>query len=119
MKINRPKNTKERGVIEFVVYKEKSSFVGVCLTFDIVEEGKNPTLLLESLKEAADLHLEVVRAENMSDDLLNRHAPAEYWQIYFEALKNAKKFPLDSFPMVSPYSSAISSNTLKTPTTAR
>ena len=41
MKIERPKNTKKEGTVEIFVYKEGNVFVGVCLTFDIVEEGKN------------------------------------------------------------------------------
>ena len=45
--IKRSKNTKENGTIEYIVYEEGKNFVGVCLTFDIVEEGENPTELLK------------------------------------------------------------------------
>lgn len=90
MRIQRPLNTKNKGTIEFLVYKEGKSFVGVCLTFDIVEEGSNPEKLMESIQEAAEGHLEVVRAKNMSDDLLNRYAPKEYWDIYYKVIKDIK-----------------------------
>ncbi|HEY9583675.1 MAG TPA: hypothetical protein VJI66_01775 [Candidatus Paceibacterota bacterium] len=98
MNIKRPKNTKEKGVIEFMVYKEGKTFVGVCLTFDIVEEGNDPHKLMESIKEAAQLHLEVVRELGWSDKLLNRYAPEEYWKKYFQAISSTKK------PILSPYS---------------
>ena len=109
MRIERPKNTKESGIIEFLTYKEGDAFVGVCLTFDIVEEGTDPVELAKSLKEAAELHLETVIKNNLPDDLLNRYAPEEYWKKYFEATANIKNDsePINGFPVVSPYSSAI------------
>lgn len=87
MNIVRPKNTKERGLIEYFMYKDGGKFVGVCLTFDIVEEGQDPVALMKSIEEASALHLEVVIKERMSDDLLNRYAPSAYWSKYFQALK--------------------------------
>jgi predicted RNase H-like HicB family nuclease len=109
MSVIRPKNTKERGVMEFLAYKEGTSFVGVCLTLDIVEEGSDPVELMRSLKEAAELHVETVVKHNLSDDLLNRHAPAKYWKRYFAAaahIKNGGR-AIENFPVVSPYSSGL------------
>lgn len=112
--INRPKNTKESGVIEFLVYKEKEAdtFVGVCLTFDIVEEGNNPKELMKSIREAAELHLETVIKNNMSDALLNRYAPDEYWHKYLEAMKRLHKPSLTKASgleslVVSPYHKSV------------
>lgn len=90
MRIERPKNTKEKGTIEFLVYKKGKTFIGVCLTFDIVEESDNPEKLMESIQKAAQGHLKVVREKNMSDDLLNRYAPKEYWDIYYKAIEDIK-----------------------------
>ena len=105
MNIQRPKNTKERGTIECLVYKEGKTFVGVCLTFDIVEEGDNPTELMRSIKEAAELHLETVIRNNLTDDLLNRYAPEKYWKKYFETAKKIEKPSFSSINSltVSPY----------------
>src|SRR3989338_6791081 len=102
MKIERPKNTKDRGTMEFLVYKEGKTFVGVCLTFDIVEEGDNAEKLMESIQEAALGHLEAVRGLNFPDALLNRYAPKEYWDIYYKAIgdiqsKKAIKSPFSFF----------------------
>lgn len=105
MKIRRPKNTKERGTIECLVYKENNTFVGVCLTFDIVEEGDNPTELMKNVREAAELHLETVIRNNLTDELLNRYAPEEYWLKYFAAAKKIEKPSLTGTNslIVSPY----------------
>ena len=66
-------NTKERGRLNILIYKEKESedYVAVCLNFDIVEHGKNPIELKKSIEEAALCHLEAVRKQNLSDDYLN------------------------------------------------
>ncbi len=108
--IIRPRNTKEKGLIEALVYKEGDSYIGVCLTFDIVEEGSDPVALAESIKEAARLHLETVIKNNLSDELLNRYAPEEYWKKYFEAAKEMQErnSKIRSFPIVSPYSQGLS-----------
>ena len=101
--IKRPKNTKKEGIIEYIVYKEGKSYIGVCLTFDIVEEGKNPTELAKSIKEAAKLHLETVIKNKLSDNLLNRYAPKEYWDKYFDSAKKLEKSTTNAFPIRSPY----------------
>lgn len=91
MSIERPRNTKKSGYIELFAYQEGDRFIGVCLTFDIVEEGKNIEKIMKSLNEAALLHLKVVQKKNLSDDLLNRYAPEEYWSKYFEFLKELQR----------------------------
>lgn len=82
----RVKNTKNGGLLEFLVYPEKGNYVGVCLTLDIVEEGKDPARLMESIQGAAFGHVLLVVKKNLGDDLLNRPAPDQYWEKYFAAL---------------------------------
>lgn len=77
-------NTKEKGLIHFVIFPQKRQFIGVCLDFNIIEEGENPQKLIESLEETASGHIEVVIGENLSDELLNRRAPKKYWDKYKE-----------------------------------
>lgn len=109
MNIQRTKNTKKSGTMEFLVFSDGPKYVGVCLTFDIVEEGIDPVGLMKSLKEAAELHLETVVKNNLPDELLNRYAPDEYWEKYFEAARQIENRPTPSsgFLTVSPYSSAM------------
>jgi predicted RNase H-like HicB family nuclease len=79
--MNQTKNTKEKGVIEFIVFpdKKEKKYVGVCLTFDLLEEGETLEEVRYSIIEASKLHLETVIKNNLSEDLLNRKAPKEYW----------------------------------------
>ncbi|MEK7541889.1 MAG: hypothetical protein AAB533_03515 [Patescibacteria group bacterium] len=83
----RVKNTKERGLLEFLVYPERGKYVGVCLTLDIIEEGRDPAKLLKSIQEAATSHVLFVIKKNLGDELLNRPAPEEYWERYFKAME--------------------------------
>lgn len=98
MKIVRPKNTKRRGLMEFLFYRQGSRYIGVCLTFNILEEGKDLELLKRSVEEAARLHLIAVIKKNLSDDLLNRHAPKKYWEKYFVAQKQLARERAEVMP---------------------
>ena len=82
-------NTKKQGVVKFLIYRDKgdSMSTAVCLTFDIVEHGKDLEELKNSIEEAARIHLESVVANKLNDGLLNRSAPQKYWKILFEAME--------------------------------
>lgn len=84
-------NTKQSGTLEFLVFSVDKKFIGVCLTLDIVEEGNDPTNLMESIKEAAEGHVRLVQEKNLDDSLLNRSAPEEYWKLYYQVLDSLKK----------------------------
>ena len=86
-------------------YPKTQKYFGVCLTFDIVEEGDNPTELMRSVREAAELHLETIIRNNLTDELLNRYAPEEYWLKYFATAKKIERPALASTNSltVSPY----------------
>jgi len=93
-------NTKEKGIYKFFIYPEKPKhYIGVCLTLDIVEEGPDPRVLLNSLIEAMIGHVKTVIKENLGEELLNRPAPQEYWDKYerfkefVEKKKEMKKIP--------------------------
>ncbi len=82
-------NTKQKGVIKFLIYRGDgdSMYTAVCLTFDIVEHGKDLEELKKSIEEAARTHLESVIKNKLDDSLLNRSAPQKYWKILFEAME--------------------------------
>jgi len=108
MKIERPRNTKKSGTVEFLFYPEKGRFIGICLTFDIIEEGKDLSELRRNLEKATRLHLETVVKKGLSDDLLNRYAPEKYWNKYFEIQKeyaraHAEKSLKNSLTQALPY----------------
>jgi len=86
-------NTKQEGLYEFFVYpnpRKREAFLGVCLTLNIVDEGKNAHKLINNIVDAALGYIKVIQKENLSDELLNRPAPKKYWDKYkkFKHLKN-------------------------------
>lgn len=74
-------NTKKQGVLQFLVFKEKEDFVGVCLNLNIIEYGNNPEKLMKSIVEAAQSLIEGVKSKKLPDDCLNQPAPLKYWKI--------------------------------------
>lgn len=80
-------NTKERGIISFLFFREKKNYIGICLSFNIIEEGSDFEMVKKHLITSTKLHLETVYEKNLSDDLLNRHADKKYWEIYWKAKK--------------------------------
>lgn len=80
--VKRPWNTKHKGLIEFLIFREGPQYVGVCLTFDIVVEDSSRESVEKGIEDAAKLHLRVVQKKRLPDELLNRHAPKEYWDRY-------------------------------------
>lgn len=68
--------------MHFLYIKEGKNILGVCLDFNIVEEGKNLSEVKKHLETAAALHLQTVREKKLSDDLLNRRAPEKYWRLF-------------------------------------
>lgn len=81
------KNTKKIGQATVFIYPEGKKFVGVCLEFGIIEEHKNLDVLRHNIREAVEGYIEAVVKNNLSEDLLNRHAPKEYWNRFFNYLK--------------------------------
>lgn len=84
--------------MEFFAYQEQDRVIGICLTFNIIEEGKSLDEVMKSVVEAAWLHLRVVVRKNLSDDLLNRYAPKEYWEKYFNLQKQLAKQKTEILP---------------------
>lgn len=100
------RNTKKKGKFTLFVYPEKPNYyVGVCLEFDLIQEGKSPIETMERIKEATINYLKTVIEFNMSDDLLNQPAPMKYWEKYRKLLKKeteatkerAKGIPWEEF----------------------
>lgn len=83
-----------------IAYQEKdSSFTGVCLDLDIVEES-HATLqeAILSINDAIDSHIQVARKLGFPKELISRPAPKEYWE-KLEEIANPKtqKLPFDTF----------------------
>lgn len=75
-------NTKEKGEIGFILFKEDQDYVAVCLNFNLVEYGKNPKELEKSIEEAALSYLEAVNKKGLPDDYLNVGTEQKYLDIF-------------------------------------
>jgi len=96
-------NTKERGVFHFIITKHKDDdFIAVCLNLDIVEYGKDPKALRESITEAAFSYLETVRTKDLSDKNLNKNISVKYFDVLLKEAKNLKKSASKSKTMRKP-----------------
>lgn len=86
------RNTKKRGQFNLFVYREKPNYyIGVCLEFDLIQEGSNPREVMMQIKEASIGYLETVIENNFSDDLLNKKSPIKYQKKYREFLELKRK----------------------------
>ncbi|MFQ6049979.1 MAG: hypothetical protein ACE5J0_03025 [Candidatus Paceibacterales bacterium] len=102
------KNTKREGKFTLFVYQEKPNYyIGVNLDFDLIQEGKTAPETMERIKEASLGYLETVIKKNLSNNLLNRPAPEEYWKKYRTLLRKraeAKKLiPWNQYFQDFPY----------------
>lgn len=77
-------NTKEKGNVEQVVFYNSNDkcWVGVCLTFNLLVEGATEEEATLKIKKLSLDYISFIRENNLSDNLLNRPAPSEYWDIY-------------------------------------
>lgn len=98
------KNTKKKGNFQIFSYfdSEIQSYVGVCLEFNIVLTGNDPAAVANEVMRMSLTHIQTVKNLNLSNDLLNRHAPKEYWDL-FEKIKSQKNTTV----IQSPYSNSL------------
>lgn len=76
-------NTKKTGRVTVFTFKQGRRYISVCLELDIVKEGVKAVELNKEMLEAVMGHVESVCKGRLSDDLLNRPAPAMYWKKYW------------------------------------
>lgn len=72
-------NTKKQGVVRTIIFKKGKVFEAVCLDFDLIEEAKTLVEAKNQIKEAVVGYVQNVCKNNLSDELLNRHADKKYW----------------------------------------
>lgn len=98
-------NTKKIGQFTVFTYQEKKKYISVCLELDIVKEGTDVEALNASMREAISGYVTTICKKHLSDELLNRHAPKEYWDKYFAFLSSQMK--QQSVPAERKYSTSI------------
>ena len=102
------RNTKQQGRFTLFVYQEKPNYyIGVNLDFDLIQEGRTAPEVMEKIKKTSLGYLETIIKKGLSDDLLNRPAPKEYWGKYRMLLRKRaevkKLIPWNQYSQDFPY----------------
>jgi len=84
------KNTLQKGSVRYIIFKEKGTWYGVALEFNIVEEGDNSLEVMVSLFEAIQGYIETARKLKMRPMPLNQKPDEEYEKLW-NKLKEGKK----------------------------
>lgn len=85
------RNTYKKGRVTFFIFPQNDHLIGVCLELNIVVEGYSLRIVREELSDAVKTYVETIIENKLSETLLNRPAPQEYWQRFFESLKTMEK----------------------------
>lgn len=107
------KNTIKRGSVRYVIFKEGDTWYGAALEFNIVEAGKNPKEVMDSLFEAIQGYVETVQKLKMRPIPLNQKPEPEYQKLWEKLESEREKkdtylLPKNvyNFGITSPYAMA-------------
>lgn len=76
------KNTLKRGSVRYIIFREKNTWYGVALEFNIVEDGDNPLEVMASLFQAIQGYVETARKLKMRPMPLNQKPDKEYQKLW-------------------------------------
>lgn len=80
------RNTKQSGRVTVFAYQDKRKIIAVCLELDIVHEASTFEEARAGIIESVQGYIEAVYKGGFSDELLNRPAPQEYWNKFYQYL---------------------------------
>ena len=76
------KNTLQKGSVRFIVFKEKNTWYGAGLEFNIVESGSTPQEAMLLLFEALRGYIESAKKIKARPNILNQKIDPEYEQVW-------------------------------------
>jgi len=80
-------NTKQNGIVRILTLRIGKKYKAICLDFDIIEEAQSKKEVERQINEAIAGYVINIQKNDLSDDLLNRHADKKYWDIYNAYIK--------------------------------
>ena len=99
------KNTLKKGSVRFMVFRDRGSYFGVALEFNVVVTAASPQEAYIFLNEAASGYLESARKAKLRPSVLNQKPEAEYekmWQANQDMkLKEKYEKIVNSLPIFS------------------
>ena len=84
------KNTLQKGQVRFIIFREKGTWYGIALAFNIIETGDTPQEVMLLLFEAIRGYLEAARKVKARPHILNQKTDPEYERMW-ESLEAKKK----------------------------
>lgn len=85
------KNTLQEGSVRYVIFKEKDTFFGVVLEFNILVEAASQIEAIVLLNEAVQGYLESARKFKLRPHILNQTVDREYEKMWQGAQGNEVK----------------------------
>lgn len=82
------KNTKNKGRVRILVFKERAVWYGVALEFNIVESGDDPKKVLLSLEQAIRGYVKAAKKAKLGSSVLNQKTEKEYEDIWNQVQTN-------------------------------
>ena len=79
------KNTLKKGSVRFLIFRDKESYFGIALEFNVMVEASSPQEAFIFLNEATKGYIEAARKIKIRPMVLNQKTDAEYekmWQEY-------------------------------------
>lgn len=76
------KNTLQKGSVRYVVFKEKDTFFGVAIEFNVIVEAATQIEAIVLLNEAIQGYLESARKFKLRPHVLNQAVDSEYEQMW-------------------------------------
>ncbi len=88
------KNTLQKGSVRYVIFKERDTFFGVALEFNVIVEAASQIEAIVLLNEAVQGYLESARKLKLRPHILNQITLPEYEQMWEEIQgKRIKRSP--------------------------
>ena len=87
------KNTLKSGKVRYIIFKEGDTWYGVALEFNIVEEGDDPRMVMQSLFDAIQGYVETAQKLKLRPMPLNQKPDKEYQKLW-DKLEATKEKPV-------------------------
>lgn len=95
------KNTIEKGMFRYIVYKQGATWYAVALEFNLVVSGKNSTDAISELFSATSGYVKAVKKSNSRPFALNQKIDKEYLDLWNLATKTQSKSVKSPYTIVN------------------